>query len=49
MYWNGNKVRKDVLIETYWNVKILSAIVSISSDMVLIETYWNVKYHLLSL
>ena len=33
-----------VLIETYWNVKILSAIPILKLLRVLIETYWNVKF-----
>ena len=32
-----------VLIETYWNVKVLSAGGSGAQTGVLIETYWNVK------
>ena len=34
---------KNVLIETYWNVKNGISAVAIFSADVLIETYWNVK------
>ena len=34
---------KQVLIETYWNVKIIEHEISSIWDIVLIETYWNVK------
>ena len=32
-----------VLIETYWNVKVLTRNRDVVSGKVLIETYWNVK------
>ena len=32
-----------VLIETYWNVKIIGRNLKKSLIVVLIETYWNVK------
>ena len=35
--------RIKVLIETYWNVKILITGKAILKEHVLIETYWNVK------
>ena len=34
-----------VLIETYWNVKMIYAITEAPAIIVLIETYWNVKAH----
>ena len=33
----------NVLIETYWNVKVRAAVDFLDMDAVLIETYWNVK------
>ena len=33
----------DVLIETYWNVKMSPAKTRRNEEVVLIETYWNVK------
>ena len=33
-----------VLIETYWNVKVISQKPFMLICCVLIETYWNVKY-----
>ena len=38
-------LRGDVLIETYWNVKVDHLGIFNASDLVLIETYWNVKQH----
>ena len=35
--------RSGVLIETYWNVKIITLLTTLTSLLVLIETYWNVK------
>ena len=32
-----------ILIETYWNVKVLVARKAILKKNILIETYWNVK------
>ncbi len=32
-----------VLIETYWNVKVLILSLALAALVVLIETYWNVK------
>ena len=43
---NQKKHRKNVLIETYWNVKADRTGLSPAFWRVLIETYWNVKgYH----
>ena len=36
-------MRKRVLIETYWNVKVQIAYKVAEPVSVLIETYWNVK------
>ena len=42
--WQGVLRRAcEVLIETYWNVKILANIGEQPIYCVLIETYWNVK------
>ena len=35
--------RLSVLIETYWNVKVLILSLALAALVVLIETYWNVK------
>ena len=37
---------KNVLIETYWNVKVENYPLDIVASWVLIETYWNVKVNL---
>ena len=37
------KTSVHVLIETYWNVKMIYAIIEAPAMIVLIETYWNVK------
>ena len=36
-------IKRKVLIETYWNVKIINVVAPYVSALVLIETYWNVK------
>ena len=35
--------QKQVLIETYWNVKTEKPLLYVYRYLVLIETYWNVK------
>ena len=37
------EIEEQVLIETYWNVKIFGVLPSLPAARVLIETYWNVK------
>ena len=42
-YFSTYKSDLEVLIETYWNVKLCHGIVVIHVVNVLIERYWNVK------
>ena len=42
LIWN-EWFRDEILIETYWNVKVTTSRLRVITGRILIETYWNVK------